>query len=183
MSESESTCPWAWPRAHRLRPPPRSFPTTGKHPLWPLCGTVAVLLAAPLVAAAGAAAPQISNASAQPSTFAVGASRGTTFRYDLSKPATVFFFFDRFERGRRIGGRCRRETRRNRRGHRTCVIYAPSSNFHVRGGRGSNATRFSGRVGRLTLQPSRYRVKVIAVDDMGTPSIPPTVLRFTVVRG
>lgn len=142
--------------------------------------------------AASGAAPKITNASMQPSTFAVnphgppavqtGAALGTTFHYDLSKRATVFFFFDRMVRGRRIGGRCRRETRRNRRGHRACVIWAPSSNFHVQGSSASNATRFSGRIGRLTLQPSRYRVKLIAVDDMGTPSIPPTVLRFAIVR-
>lgn len=167
------------------------FPTTGKPPLRPLAIAFAGLLAAG-AAPALADAPRISDASITPARFAVdplgppevqaGVARGTTFHYTLSKSADVFFFIDRGAKGRVVGGRCRRQGRRNRH-HRRCAFYVRSGSFRQAGLAGPNSKSFSGRIGRLTLPPARYRATLVAVDDMGNPSKPGVRLRFTVLRG
>lgn len=141
--------------------------------------------------AASAAAPRITDASMSPVRFAVnrsgpaeiqeGVARGTTFRYDLSKKAEVFFFFDRGVKGRVVGGHCRRQTRTNRH-HRPCPFYVHSGSFKQAGADGANVKRFSGRIGKLTFKPGHYKVKLVAVDSMGNPS-PGKTLRFTLLRG
>jgi hypothetical protein len=136
-------------------------------------------------------APHISHASMSPRRFAVshsgppevqaGVARGTVFRYDLSKKADVFFFLDRGSRGRVVGGVCRRERRTNRR-HKPCAFYVRSGSFKQVGKEGANVKAFSGRIGKYTLSPAHYKVTLVAVDDMGNPSTPGTVLRFTLLR-
>ena len=136
--------------------------------------------------------PRITNASLTPTRFAVdrsgppevqaGVARGTTFRYDLSKKADVFFFLDRGAKGRVVGGHCRRESSRNRH-DRPCAFYVRSGSFKQVGKEGANVKFFSGRIGRLTLKPAHYKVTLVAVDDMGNPSTPGKVLRFTLLRG
>ncbi|HEX6459235.1 MAG TPA: hypothetical protein VF032_10000 [Thermoleophilaceae bacterium] len=110
-----------------------------------------------------------------------GVARGTTFRYELSKKAEVFFFLDRAVPGRLVEGHCHRATRHNRH-HRRCARYVRSGSFKQAGIQGANAKPFSGRIGTLKLAPARYRVKLVAVDDMGNPSSSKPVLRFTIVR-
>jgi hypothetical protein len=141
---------------------------------------------------APADAPHITDASVTPSRFAVdpngapesqaGVARGTTFRYDLSKKADVFFFLDRGAKGRVVGGHCRRQTRTNRH-HKPCPFYVRSGSFKQAGKEGTNVKPFSGRVGKLKLAPAHYKVTLVAVDSMGNPSTPGTVLRFTLLRG
>jgi hypothetical protein len=111
-----------------------------------------------------------------------GVARGTVFRYDLSKKADVFFFLDRGAPGRIVGGHCRRATRTNAR-HKHCAFYVRSGSFKMAGKEGANVKTFSGRIGRLTLKPAHYKVTLVAVDSMGNPSTPGTVLRFTILRG
>src|SRR5919197_4212079 len=116
---ARSAIHWKWTRG--------DFPTTGKHPLWPLAAALAAV--AILCAPAGAASdapPQITGASVLPQRF--GVSDGTTFRYELSKKADVFFFLDRGVRGRMVGGHCHRLSRRNRH-HKHCAFYVRSSSF------------------------------------------------------
>jgi hypothetical protein len=117
-----------------------------------------------------------------PPEVQAGIARGTVFRYDLSKKADVFFFLDRGTRGRMVGGHCRRETRRNHH-HEFCSFYVRSGSFKQAGKEGTNAKPFSGRIGTRTLRPAHYRVTLVAVDTMGNPSTPGTVLRFTILRG
>ena len=145
--------------------------------------------------ALGAAAdpPRITDAGMSPRRFAVdrtgpselqaAAARGSTFHYDLSKQAEVFFFLDRGTRGRVVGGHCRRETRRNRRHHRYCVRYVRSGSFKQSAKAGANVKPFSGRIGKHTLKPAHYKATLVAVDSMGNPSTPGKVLRFTLLRG
>jgi hypothetical protein len=142
--------------------------------------------------AAPADAPHISHANISPPRFAVdhsgppevqaGVVRGTVFRYELSKKADVFFFLDRGARGRVVGGHCRRQTRTNRH-HKPCPFYVRSGSFKQVGKEGANVKPFSGRIGKRTLTPAHYKVTLVAVDDMGNPSTPGTVLRFTLLRG
>lgn len=115
-----------------------------------------------------------------PRRFAVPA--GTTFRYQLSKKAKVFFFLDRGAKGRVVGGHCRRQSARNRH-DRACPFYVRSGSFNQQGMEGANTRYFTGRVGRRALKPAHYKVTIVAVDSMGTPSTPRKVLRFTVLRG
>lgn len=136
--------------------------------------------------------PHISYASMSPRRFAVkhsgppevqaGVARGTVFSYDLSKKADVFFFLDRGTRGRVVDGHCRRQTHSNRH-HRACAFYVRSGSFKQVGKEGSNVKAFSGRIGTRTLTPAHYKVILVAVDDMGNPSTPGTVLRFTLLPG
>jgi hypothetical protein len=111
-----------------------------------------------------------------------GVARGTRFRYELSKKADVFFFLDRGAKGRVVGGHCRRQSKRNRH-HRPCAFYVRSGSFKQAGMEGTNVKSFSGRIGGLTLRPAHYKATLVAVDAMGSPSTPGTVLRFTVLRG
>lgn len=137
-------------------------------------------------------APHITHASVTPSRFAVdpkgppevqaGVARGTTFRYELSKKADVFFFLDRGAKGRVVGGHCRRQTRTNRH-HKPCPFYVRSGSFKQAGKEGANVKLFSGRIGSRRLTPAHYKVTLVAVDSMGNPSTPGTVLRFTLLRG
>jgi hypothetical protein len=141
---------------------------------------------------AAVGAPHITDATMSPRRFAVdrsvppevqaGVARGTVFRYDLSKKADVFFFLDRGAKGRVVGGHCRRQTRTNRH-HKACPFYVRSGSFKQAGKEGANVKAFSGRVGSRTLPPAHYKVTLVAVDDMGNPSTPGTVLRFTILRG
>jgi hypothetical protein len=155
-------------------------------------GALALTAACAPATAAPADAPQISHATMKPRRFAVdhtgppevqaGMARGTVFKYDLSKKADVFFFLDRGARGRVVGGHCRRETRTNRH-HEFCPFYVRSGSFKQAGKEGANVKPFSGRIGKSTLKPAHYKITLVAVDDMGNPSTPGTVLRFTLLRG
>jgi hypothetical protein len=109
-------------------------------------------------------------------------ARGTTFRYRLSKAADVFFFLDRGAKGRVVGGHCRRQSSRNRH-HRPCAFYVSAGSFKQAGMQGQNVKQFSGRIGRRNLPPAHYKVQLVAVDDMGNPSTPKILLRFTVLPG
>jgi len=174
---------------------PGDFLTTGDLPLRPLAAALVAFAAAAVCAssfAATADAPRITDAGMSPRRFAVdprgpaevqaGVSRGTTLHYQLSKKADVFFFLDRGTRGRMVGGRCHRQSKRNRR-HKSCAFYVRSGSFKQAGTQGLNTKIFSGRIGRHGLRPAHYKVTLVAVDDTGSPSTPGTVLRFTVLRG
>jgi hypothetical protein len=151
------------------------------------------IVAAGATPAVAADAPKISDASMSPRRFAVdhrapaepqaGMARGTTFSYRISEDADVFFFFDRGVAGRSVGGHCRRETRRNKH-HSRCVIYVHSGSFRQHGVKGFNTKRFSGRIGHLAMRPAHYKVRLVAVNSMGSPSPSAgTTMRFTVLRG
>jgi hypothetical protein len=124
--------------------------------------------------------PQISHATMSPRRFPV--PRGTTFQYQLSKKAKVFFFLDRGARGRAVGGHCRRQSPQNRH-HRSCPFYVRSGSFSQQGMQGANMRYFNGRVSRRALKPAHYKATIVAVDGMGNPSTPGKVLRFTVLPG
>jgi hypothetical protein len=133
--------------------------------------------------------PRVSRVLALPSVFApVGASagagrrrRGTTFRYRLSEKATARLVIERPVKGRRRGGKCRRATARNRRGRR-CTLYRRVTTLERRAGRGTNRTRFSGRVRQRALRAGRYRVSVTATDGAGNRSPRAARAWFRIVR-
>jgi hypothetical protein len=93
---------------------------------------------------------------------------GATVRYSLSAVSAVVFTVERALKGRRVGGKCRKRTRSNRRRKRCTrfvVVRPRTGSFAHRGAAASNAFRFSGRLryDRLTprtkpLLPGRYRL-------------------------
>ena len=137
-------------------------------------------------------APLLSSASLTNTTFAVRprgaaevpvaarAKRGTVFRYTLSEPARVVFTIKRATIGRRVGGSCRRRTSANR-NRRRCTRYVRAGRFAKQSATGANRHRFSGRIGRRSLRPGKYRATLVARDAAGNRSTPRR-LGFTVVK-
>jgi hypothetical protein len=114
-------------------------------------------------------APLISGFRATPSLFTVapkatplaaGTPRGTRFRYTLSEPAKVTLKILRKVAGSR--------TR-----YRTIGALTRSE------AKGTNSTRFSGRLRKRALRPGRYRVRITAADTAGNRSAARTA-RFRV---
>ena len=136
-------------------------------------------------------APVFSSASLSRKVFAVnprgraevpvsGAKRGTTFRYTLSEGARVLFTIHRVLPGRRVRGKCRKPTLRNRSRPR-CKRYVSPRRFAAQAVAGANRKRFSGRIGKRPLRPGRYRATLVATDAAGNRSKPKR-LTFRVVR-
>jgi Ca2+-binding RTX toxin-like protein len=95
--------------------------------------------------------------------------RSTTFRYRLSEPAQVTFRFSKRARGRRVRGRCRKPTARNR-SRRRCTRYVAAGSLVGNAVTGANATRFNGVVRRKVLSAGVYRAQLTAEDAAGNRS-------------
>jgi streptogramin lyase len=96
--------------------------------------------------------------------------RGSTVRYTLSEAATLTFTVERVNAGRRVKGKCRRRTRKNRK-RRRCALTLRGSFKHT-GKAGANRFKFSGRLRRRKLRPGRYRLVARAVDRAGNKTKP-----------
>ncbi len=127
----------------------------------------------------------LSKLSVSPKRFRVRARPGrkgplgTTFRYILSRPATVKFTISRRTRGRRVGSKCRRETTSNRK-RRACTLYVKVGSFTKKGALGTNKASFSGRFGRRFLAPRRYLATVTS--SAGGVRAKARTVSFTVLR-
>jgi hypothetical protein len=117
------------------------------------------------------AAPALTSLSVSPRSFRArsageaivsrarrGKRAGATVRYGLTAVASVGFTVERALMGRRVGGRCRKQTTANR-GRKRCTRFrAIRGTFSLQGVTGANAFRFSGRLGGRALKPGRYRL-------------------------
>jgi streptogramin lyase len=93
---------------------------------------------------------------------------GTRIRFTLSRAVPVRLQFFAKRSGRKAGKKCRRPTRKNRRG-RKCTRLISSGVLSFSGRSGKNTVRFQGRVSRRKrLRPGRYQLKVIAADPTTT---------------
>lgn len=140
-------------------------------------------------------APVVQQAFVDPSKWAVDAKgsaevqvsrrkkakRGTTFHYSLSEAARVVFTIERASKGRKVGKKCRKQTKRNRTRGR-CTRDSKVGSFAAQGAAGKNAKKFSGRIGRKLLRKGRHRAILVATDAAGNRSAARRV-SFTVVRG
>jgi hypothetical protein len=136
-------------------------------------------------------APGVSGASIG-SVFAVGSKptsinarrrkvkRGTTIRYTLSEAATVRLRIDRRLKGRKVGKRCRKPTRRNRT-RRRCTRFKRAGTLTRTGKVGKNRVKFSGRIGSKALKRGKYRLTITATDPAGNKSKPKR-LKFRIVK-
>ncbi len=109
------------------------------------------------------------------------APAGTTFRYALSKRATVTITIERARPGRRVGKSCRTPTRANRT-HRRCIRYVRTGTLTRRDqGAGPVSTAFSGRIAKRKLALGRYRATIRGTDVVGNSATARPV-GFSVVR-
>jgi hypothetical protein len=117
----------------------------------------------------------------RPTAINAAVPRGTTFRYRLSEAARVTILIERVRPGRRVGRRCVRPTRANRRRPR-CTRYVLTGTLTRRSRAGQNTVAFSGRIGRRALSPGSYRATLQALDSARQRSRL-VRLSFRVVRG
>lgn len=119
---------------------------------------------------------------ARPTSAARGrrAPVGTTFRYRLSEEARLTLTMARRTRGRRVGGVCRRVSRRNR-GRPACRRWVRRGALRLTAQAGPNAKKFNGRLRGRALKTGRWRATARALDATGALSDPRSV-RFRVVR-
>ena len=108
------------------------------------------------------------------------AKRGTTFVYRLSEASRVLVRIERLQPGRKVKGRCVKPGRKTRH-KKACTRYVKFGLFAQAGTTGANAKRFSGRIGKRSLKPGRYRATLVAGDPSGNRSQPKR-LAFRVVR-
>ena len=90
---------------------------------------------------------------------AVKAPRGTTVTYRLNVSSTVGFRVERMVRGRRVKGKCVRQTRANRTNKACPLFKAVRGPFSHLGAAGENRFGFSGRLGGRALKPGAYRLR------------------------
>ena len=91
---------------------------------------------------------------------------GSTVRYSISAASAVNFTVERALKGRRVGGKCRKQTPGNREKKRCTRFKALKGGFTHQGAAGQNSFRFSGRVGGKALKPGRYRLVGQAGDSV-----------------
>jgi hypothetical protein len=92
---------------------------------------------------------------------------GTRVTYTLSEAALVTFRVQRRARGRRVGRRCAKPRKKNRR-RRRCIRYVRlRGSFSHRGATGRGSFRFTGRLRGRKLAPRRYRLVGTATDSFG----------------
>lgn len=104
---------------------------------------------------------------------------GTSFRFRLDRAAKVRLTFEQLVTGRRSGKRCVKATGANRK-KRACNRVEQRGAISAFGKAGSNGVEFRGKVGRRTLKPGRYRVRVTASADGKTSKA--ATKTFTIVR-
>jgi hypothetical protein len=125
--------------------------------------------------------PVFASASLTNRTFAVNpsgtretavaarAKKGTAFRYRLSENARVLFTIQRSTVGRKVGRKCQKQTPKNRK-RRRCTRFVRVGRFAVQSAAGPNRHRFSGKIGRKSLKPGKYRATLVATDAAGNHS-------------
>jgi hypothetical protein len=91
---------------------------------------------------------------------------GTTVRYSVTAATTVAFTIERALKGRRVGGKCRKQTAGNREKKRCTRFKVLKGGFSHPGAAGLNSFRLSGRVRGKALRPGRYRLVGRAGDSL-----------------
>jgi hypothetical protein len=107
---------------------------------------------------------------------------GTTIRFAVNEAGTARVAFARATAGRRVGGRCVRATRANRRRAR-CTRFAAAGSFTVAARQGANSVAFKGRLSQSRqLALGRYRVAIAVTDAAGNTSRATSGPTFRIVR-
>ena len=111
----------------------------------------------------------------------VVAGKAATVRFRTSEGGTVRVVLARRTTGRKVKGRCRPRTRRNR-ARKQCTFYKKVKSVTKAGvAPGDVAVRFKTKKGKKKLPPGRYRATVTVTDAAGNVSAPLRV-SFRIVR-
>ena len=107
---------------------------------------------------------------------------GTTIGFGVNEAGTARISFARATTGRRVGGRCVKATRANRK-RRRCTRFVAAGSFTLAAKQGANSLRFLGRLSQSKQLPlGRYRIAVTVTDAAGNTSKPATGPTFRIVR-
>ncbi len=93
--------------------------------------------------------------------------RNRKISYTLTEAATVTFRVQKGRAGRRVNGRCRRQTALNRTRPRCTRYVSIPGSFTDAGEAGANTRRLPRRLGGRRLGPGRYRLLITARDAVG----------------
>jgi uncharacterized repeat protein (TIGR01451 family) len=121
------------------------------------------------IASASALALSRSAFPAASSGASIAAKRntGATVRYRLSAAAGVRFSVEKQSTGRRVGGRCAKQTRANRKKPRCARFTAVRGSFTHAGKAGANSFHFTGRLAARKLARASYRLIASPLADDG----------------
>jgi hypothetical protein len=105
---------------------------------------------------------------------------GTTFSFSLNVPAVISFNFTQRVSGRKVRGKCRAQTKRNRRSP-GCKRAVTAGTLSFIGHSGTNKVAFQGRIsGSDTLKLGHYTLLISAANSAGHSG--PRQLTFTIVK-
>ncbi|MFL5781778.1 MAG: Ig-like domain-containing protein, partial [Thermoleophilaceae bacterium] len=125
-------------------------------------------------------APKLTDLKVSPAEWT--RSAGTTISFKLSEKAQVTLRFQRAKAGRRVGGKCVKETSANK-GSPKCTRYVDAGKRTVAGKKGKNNVKFHGKISKTkVLSPGRYRLKARAKDGAGNRSATKTA-KFRILKG
>jgi len=133
--------------------------------------------------------PVLDLLAVRPSAFApnssgplsITAARGASVAYSLDEAATVTFRVQRRAAGRRVGRRCAKPTRSNRKRRRCTRWVATRGSFSHASALGVNRFHFTGWVGSRKLRRGRYRLVAVAADTAGNRARPVRA-QFRIIR-
>lgn len=119
---------------------------------------------------ADAQAPCVARDRTKPQLGALSlADGGAKLRYRLSERARLTLKVERVERGRKVAGKCRRQTAANR-SRKACRRYVGLGSVKTGGKAGGNRIALPRKVGGRKLAPGRYRLTIAARDRAGNVS-------------
>ena len=144
--------------ALRFATPPGSYPRAGLRPTPPTLGLSA---SRRRFRVGKRAMPVNGNAIA-----ARKARKGTTLRLRLSEPARVRFVVLRKSRGRKVGRKCVKPTRRNR-SRKRCTRLIRKGTFVRSAPAGRSKVAWSGRIRRKALKRGGYVLRATPTDAAG----------------
>jgi hypothetical protein len=89
----------------------------------------------------------------------------------MDEASTVRFTVQRKAKGRKVGGKCKAQTRANRE-RKACTRWVRlKGSFSLDAAAGESTVPFSGRIGTTALRPGRYRLNARATDAAGNASV------------
>jgi hypothetical protein len=97
---------------------------------------------------------------------------GARINYFTSEPTTTTFTVERLIAGRRVGKRCVKPTKSNRKRPKCTRAASLKGHFSHREGGGAVSLRFTGRLGGRKLPPGSYRLVAKARDNAGNSGRP-----------
>ncbi len=133
-------------------------------------------------------APRLSDAKLSPArlrsagtgaSLAASGGAGTRLSFVLSEAASITFSVERGRPGRLVSGRCRQQTRENRRSRPCTSFIAVPGAFRWNAQAGATTLRFTGRVNGRRLARGRYRLVATARDRSGNRATPARIA-FTI---